>query len=78
MSIFVKQAAMMSGVGILTGLVLSRLAGRVAEQNLGASMPHTRLQLIVSALMLLTTIAASTIPARRAAQIAPQEALREL
>ncbi len=78
MSIFVKQAAMMSAIGILAGLVLSRLAGRVAEQSLGASMPHTGLQLIVSALMLLTTIAASMIPARRAAQIAPQEALREL
>jgi putative ABC transport system permease protein len=77
MNIFLKQGAVMSVAGILGGIMLSRYVSRIAADTLGASTNHPVLQVVVSALMFLTTLAAAVIPARRASRIAPQQALRE-
>jgi predicted lysophospholipase L1 biosynthesis ABC-type transport system permease subunit len=77
MNIFLKQAALMSVAGILAGVILSRYVSRIAEDTMGAMTYHPILNVVVSASMLLTTLAASWIPARRASRISPQQALRE-
>src|SRR5215475_2017831 len=75
--IFLRQAAVMSVLGIAIGLVLSVFANRVVAQSLGAGALHPALMAAVAVCMLLTAIAAAFLPARRAARIDPQQALRE-
>jgi ABC-type antimicrobial peptide transport system permease subunit len=77
MNIFLKQAAVMSVTAILAGVLLSRYVSRIAEDTMGASTYHPVLNAVVSSSMLLTTLAASWIPARRASRVSPQQALRE-
>jgi ABC-type antimicrobial peptide transport system permease subunit len=75
--IFLGESMTMSLSGISIGIVLSVFANRISESALGASTLHPMLLGAVSIAFLLTTIAASMIPARRAAQIDPQKALRQ-
>jgi ABC-type antimicrobial peptide transport system permease subunit len=77
MNIFLKHAALMSIAGIVIGLAVGSVAHHVGEPAFGGTALHPALVAIVSATMFLTTIAASLIPARRAANIDPQRALRE-
>jgi predicted permease len=75
--IFLRQAAIMSVIGISIGLVLSVFANQIGAQSLGAAALHPALMAAVGVSMLLTTIAAALLPAGRAARIDPQHALRE-
>jgi predicted permease len=75
--IFLRQAAIMSVIGISIGLVLSVFANQIGAQSLGAAALHPALMAAVAVSMLLTTIAAALLPASRAARIDPQHALRE-
>jgi putative ABC transport system permease protein len=77
LKIFLRQAAVMSVIGIAIGLVLSVFANRVVAQSLGAGALHPALMAAVAVCMLLTAIAAAFLPASRAARIDPQQALRE-
>jgi len=77
MNIFLKHAALMSIAGIAVGLTAGGVAHHFGERGLGGTALHPVLVATVSVTMFLTTIAASLIPARRAANIDPQQALRE-
>jgi len=77
MALFVRHAIVVSLIGVSSGLVLSSFANRIGERDLGSSPLHPLLLVLVSVLMFMTTIAASLIPARRAARIDPQQALRQ-
>jgi ABC-type lipoprotein release transport system permease subunit len=67
----------MSVIGISIGLVLSVFVNRIGAQSLGAGALHPALMAAVAVSMLVTTIAATLLPASRAARIDPQHALRE-
>ena len=75
--IFLSQALTMSVTGVSIGLMLSVFANRLSESALGAGKLDPSLLASVSLALLFTTLAASMIPARRAAQIDPQQALRQ-
>jgi predicted permease len=75
--IFLKQGIVMSSIGISMGLVLSVFASRAVASNLGAPAPYPLLLAAVALSMFLTTLAASLIPAARAARTDPQQALRQ-
>jgi ABC-type antimicrobial peptide transport system permease subunit len=75
--IFLKQATVMSLIGISMGLALSVLANRVGASSLGAPAPYPLLLAGVALSMFVTTLAASLIPAGRAARTDPQQALRQ-
>jgi predicted permease len=75
--IFLKQATLMSVIGISMGLVLSVIANRFVASNLGAPSVYPLLLVAVALSMFVTTLAASLIPAGRAARTDPQQALRQ-
>jgi ABC-type antimicrobial peptide transport system permease subunit len=75
--IFLKQATVMSVIGIAMGVVLSVIANRFVASNLGAPAVYPLLLAAVAVSMFLTTLAASLIPAGRAARTDPQQALRQ-
>ena len=74
-----RQALIVAGIGIGTGVVLSaaaRPAFLVAMGRPVSSFDPVMLGLIPTSLLLVTLLAAA-IPARRASQIDPQRALRQ-
>src|SRR5262249_36772895 len=73
---FVRQAMIISACGVAIGLVLSVFASRISGSTLGSSKLHPLLLAAVSVALLVTTLGASLIPARNAARIDPQQALR--
>jgi predicted permease len=75
--IFVRQAAIMGVAGIAAGGALSLYINRVSTSPFGFANLDPLLLAAVSLALLLTAIAASLIPARRAARIDPQQALRQ-
>ena len=75
--IFLRQATAVSVVGISVGLAVGIYANSLSESAVGYGRLDPLLLLAVSLALLLTAIAASFIPARRAAQIDPQQALRQ-
>jgi predicted permease len=77
MKMFLKQATLMSLIGVSLGLVLSAFANHVGESSFGPSPLHPLMVVTVCLSMFLITLAASLIPARRAARIDPQRALRQ-
>jgi ABC-type antimicrobial peptide transport system permease subunit len=77
MSMIVRQAAGMSVAGVSIGLLLSLVAARAMSQSPFATRPDPLLFILIPAGLLLTTLFASAIPARRAARIDPLRALRE-
>jgi ABC-type antimicrobial peptide transport system permease subunit len=76
-TIFLKQAAAMSVTGVSIGLAVGIYANSLSESAVGYGRLDPLLLLAVSLALLLTAVAASFIPARRAAQIDPQQALRQ-
>jgi putative ABC transport system permease protein len=77
MLMFLKRAAAIAATGIAIGIVLSLVAGSSVETSLGESSMDPTPLILIAVCMLATTLAASAIPARRAARIDPQEALRQ-
>jgi putative ABC transport system permease protein len=77
--IILKQAATVAGIGIITGLGLSVALRPALLVSLGR--PSSGFDpLIFGAVpfgLLLITLLAAAIPARRASQIDPQQALRQ-
>jgi predicted permease len=74
--IFLKQALTMSVIGVSIGMILSLFASPLTETAIGVGKLEPLIVASVSVALLLTTLIASLIPARRAAQIDPQQALR--
>ncbi len=72
-----KQVAVMAGIGVPLGLVLAVLIGRAAEVLLFGLKGYDPLVLGAAVAVLAVVIAlAGYLPARRAASVAPMEALR--
>jgi putative ABC transport system permease protein len=71
------DAVRLTVAGVVVGLALSYLAGRALEQALfGVITSSLPLALSLAAILATVSLAASYIPARRAAAIEPTEALR--
>jgi putative ABC transport system permease protein len=75
-AIFLFQALVMGLIGVTAGLTLSVFANRISETALGIGKLNPWLLSFVSLALLFTALAAALIPARRAARIDPQRALR--
>jgi predicted permease len=76
MTMVLKQASTLAITGIVIGLALSILSGRAL--TMGQSNPLDPVTLTSTPLaLLLITLAAAWLPARRAARVSPLQALRE-
>jgi putative ABC transport system permease protein len=75
--IFLSRALTVSLIGVSIGLLVSLFANRLSESAIGLGKLDPLLVATVSLSLLLTAIAASMIPARRASQVDPQRALRQ-
>jgi ABC-type antimicrobial peptide transport system permease subunit len=72
-----RQGLMLSGVGIVVGLALVLIAARFVRSFLYEIAPADPIALGTSTgILLVCALAASWIPARRAARVNPTEALR--
>ena len=72
------QGARLAGVGLLIGVVLAFVVGRVFSSLLFRVSMLSGLPWLLAILVLLATVVlASYLPARRAASIEPIRALRE-
>jgi ABC-type antimicrobial peptide transport system permease subunit len=72
-----REAGYLLLMGIVTGSVLSLIAGRGVSSLLFCLKPYDPLTLLVSiALLSLIAALASLLPARRAAKVDPMVALR--
>jgi predicted permease len=75
--VFLRQAVLMSVSGILIGVVLSAFAGQFSESALGQAPFEPFVVAAVAAALSATAIASAAIPARHAARVDPQQALRQ-
>jgi len=72
-----REAAYLLLIGVVIGSVLSLVAGRSAGSLLFGLNPYDPLTLLVSVVLLgFIAALASFLPARRASQVDPMEALR--
>jgi len=76
MRMVLREAAVMSVVGVGIGIVLSLAAGRGLTMGRPAPFSLT-LNVLVPLALMLTTLVAATIPARRASRVDPLIALRQ-
>ncbi len=77
-SLVLKDAALMVGIGLLTGFTATLLLSRYAESQLFELKARDPLSLLLAGLLLAITAAIATLlPARRAARLEPTMALRE-
>jgi predicted permease len=73
----VKRGVALAAAGIVVGIAIVWPASRLARQFLFGVRPGDPLTLaLAAALLLAVAVGASAIPARRAARVAPMEALR--
>ena len=77
LAMVLREASWLSAAGVAIGVGASLLLSRLARSMLFGIAPHDPATLWGAALLLLTVaLAASWIPARRAAKVQPIEALR--
>ncbi len=77
-SLIVREAAVLLGIGLVIGAVLSVFAARSADTFLYGLKPGDPLTLASAMIGLAAvTLLASWVPARRASRLAPTIALRE-
>jgi predicted permease len=75
---FLRRGTMLAGAGIGLGLPIAFALGRTVEGMLFGVQARDPVALIaVAAILLLTSMAASYLPARRAGRVAPLAVLRE-
>jgi predicted permease len=78
LAMILRQSAAMGVVGVVIGMVVSFAGSKVLSAGpLSAPPMDTGLFAMVPLVLLLTTIAAAAVPARRAARIDPLRALRQ-
>jgi ABC-type antimicrobial peptide transport system permease subunit len=77
LAMFLRQAGTIAGVGIAIGVLMSVIAGSLVDANIEGLRFDPRLLVLLGVAMFATTLLAAAIPARRAARIDPQQALRE-
>jgi predicted permease len=79
LGMILKQAGMVAGVGVIVGLVLSLAARAALLTSLGVRTTNfdSFVLVFVPLGLLMTTLLAAAIPARRASRIDPQRALRQ-
>jgi len=77
MRMVLKQAAAMGAAGVGLGLAVSFAGGRALSAGLGVPAFDAVLFGLVPAGLLLTTVLAAAVPARRAARVDPMVALRQ-
>jgi ABC-type antimicrobial peptide transport system permease subunit len=72
-----REAAWLSGIGIVVGLLLAAVAaGFLRKLLFGVSPWDPGTMAAIAALLAITSLIASFIPARRAAAVDPVDALR--
>ena len=77
LELMLRQGLMLSGIGLLIGLPLAFGAGKlVSSFLLGAGAADPLVFLAAAASLVLVTLVASYVPARRAARVDPMVALR--
>jgi ABC-type antimicrobial peptide transport system permease subunit len=77
-AMIVREAGMLLAIGLVVGIALSLAAGRAASSMLFGLKSYDPLTLALgTALLAVVAVAASYLPARRAANLDPMAALRE-
>jgi ABC-type antimicrobial peptide transport system permease subunit len=77
LAMVLREAAWLSLSGIIVGVGMALLVGRLLKSMLYGVAPNDPLTFLATAVLLLAiALAASWIPARRAAQVQPVQALR--
>lgn len=78
LSMVVREAAILVGFGLFIGTIAALIAGKTAETLLYGLKPHDPMVLTAACAMLAAVaLAASLLPALRAARVQPMTALRE-
>jgi putative ABC transport system permease protein len=78
LAMILREAAILLGIGLAVGTILSLAAGNAAASLLYGLKPRDPLTLIAAILgMTVVAFIASLLPARRAAAVHPMVALRE-
>ena len=77
MNMILKQAAVMSVTGVAIGLVVSLFASRAIGSGLAGLVFDPLVLTLTPIGLLVTTLIAAAIPARRAARVDPMSALRQ-
>jgi predicted permease len=78
LSLILREAGWVLGVGVGVGIVLSLAGARAAKSLLYGLTPYDPLTLVAAiALIAIIAIAASSLPAQRASKLNPMVALRE-
>jgi ABC-type antimicrobial peptide transport system permease subunit len=78
LQMIVAEGAKLVGVGVLVGAALAVVAARAATSVLFGLKPYDPVTLVAAALVLaLAALAATIVPARRAAALDPFMALRQ-
>jgi predicted permease len=77
MKMILRHAGTMGAIGAIIGLVLSIVISRGIAQSLGVSPFNPMVFGLLAVGLVATTLLAATVPARRASQIDPQQALRQ-
>jgi len=77
LKMILRHAGTMGVIGALIGLVLSIVISRGIAQSLGVSPFNPVVFGFLAAGLIMTTLLAAAVPARRASQIDPQQALRQ-
>ena len=73
----VREGMLLAAAGILSGVVLALVLGRTAVSQLYGVAPHDPRTLgVVVSILAVAALAASVIPARRAARLDPISTLR--